>query len=261
MLELSACIEWLFREEPVFVDRVGRAVGAGVPCVEFWSWRDKDVPAIGAALAETGARLAAFVSEPVGRLVDPRTHDAFVAGVAESAQTARLLGCRSLIVLAGDRLSDVSDADQRRAVVTGLRLAGPVAAEHGVALLLEPLNTRIDHVGHFLDSTAEGLAIVEEVAEPNVRLLLDLYHAAVMGEHLEAVGDRLSLIGHIHVADVPGRHQPGTGTIDWEQTIRWLERSGYNGCLGLEYQPTGDTVSSLALITQTLTPEGRPLRA
>jgi hydroxypyruvate isomerase len=253
MLELSACIEWLFWEEPVLADRVARAVDAGIESVEFWSWQDKDVPAIGLALAETGARLEAFVSEPSGQLVDPRTHDAFAAGVAESAQTAGLLGCRSLIVLAGEQRQDVSVGDQRQAVVTALRRAAPIAAEHGITLLLEPLNTRVDHVGHYLDSTLEGLAIVEEVAEPNIRLLLDLYHSAVMDERLEeAVGDRMGLIGHIHVADAPGRHEPGTGAIDWPATIQWLEQRGYTGRLGLEYQPTGDTSGSLSFIERAL---------
>jgi hydroxypyruvate isomerase len=253
VLELSACLEWLFWEEPVFADRVARAVEAGISRVEFWTWRDKDVSAIGSALAETGARLEAFVSEPQGQLVDARTHDAFTAGVAESAQTSRLLGCDSLIVLAGERMHDVTDGDQRRAVVAALGRAAPVADEQGITLLLEPLNTRLDHVGHFLDSTLEGLAIIEEVAEPNVRLLLDLYHSAVMSERLEeVVGDHLSLVGHIHVADAPGRHEPGTGSIEWPAAIRWLERSGYTGRLGLEYRPTGDSVSSLSFINRVL---------
>jgi hydroxypyruvate isomerase len=253
VLELSACLELLFREEPVFAARVGLAVTAGIPCVEFWTWRDKDVAAIGSALAATGARLEAFVSEPQGQLVDTRTHDAFAAGVGESAQLAQSLGCHNLIVLAGQRMPDVDERDQRLAVARALRRAAPLAAERGVTLLLEPLNTRVDHVGYFLDSTHEGLAIVEEVAAPNVRLLLDVYHSAVMSERLgEVVGDRASLIGHVHLADAPGRHEPGSGAIEWPEAIRWLERSGYTGRLGLEYEPTGDSASSLSFINRVL---------
>jgi hydroxypyruvate isomerase len=249
VLELSACIELLFLEEPLFADRIRRAAEAGIASVEFWAWRDKNLPEIGSALVETGVRLEAFVSQPGGRLVDPRTHDPFLAGVTESAHVAESLGCRNLIVLAGDRRSGVDDLGQRRAVVAALQRAAPRADAYGVALLLEPLNSRVDHIGHFLDSTLAGLAIVEDVDKPNVRLLLDLYHSAVMGELLEeVVGERMGLIGHVHAADAPGRHEPGTGAIDWPAAIGWLQHNGYAGRFGLEYQPTSDTSSSLRFI-------------
>jgi hydroxypyruvate isomerase len=95
-----------------------------------------------------------------------------------------------------------------------------------------------------------------------VRLLLDLYHSAVMEEELEeAIGDRTPLIGHIHLADAPGRHEPGTGKVNWEQTIGWLKGAGYTGRLGLEYQPVDDTLSSLATLNavrQSATREDAP---
>jgi hydroxypyruvate isomerase len=155
--------------------------------------------------------------------------------------------------LAGDAVAGLSDEQQHDNIVSALRASATLADERGVTLLLEPLNTRVDHVGHYLDSTRHGLAIVEEVAAPNVRLLLDLYHAAVMEEELdEIVGDRMDLIGHVHVADAPGRHEPGTGRIEWRETLGWLQRSGYGGRLGLEYQPTGETVSSLSFVVDVM---------
>ena len=259
MFELSACVEWLFAaEEPEFAARIARASAAGLPAVEFWTWKDKDVDAIRMVLDETGVQVTAFMSQPEARLVDPTTHDRFMEGIEVSAQVAESIGCRNLIVLAGDRLDQISTADQRRAVAKALKQAAPRAAAHGVSLLLESLNTRIDHVGHFLKRTADGLNIIEEVAEPNVRFLLDLYHSAVMNEQLdEQVGNRIHLVGHVHVADVPGRHEPGTGNIDWPGTIGWLQQAGYTGWLGLEYQPTGDTLASLSFITDVLEPHRR----
>lgn len=250
MLELSACIEWLFAEEPAFAKRVERAAEAGCGFVEFWTWRDKDLAELAGALEASGARLKSFLSQPEGRLVDPATHAAFLGGVSESASVARSLGAEGLIVLAGDRLVGVEDRDQRAAVVAALRAAAPLAAEHGVTLLLEPLNTRIDHVGYFLDSTRDGLDLVEEVAADNVGLLLDVYHSVTMGEDPErVVGDRVGLVGHVHLADVPGRGEPGSGGIDWAAVVSWLRRSGYGGALGLEYMPSAvGTVESLALI-------------
>jgi hydroxypyruvate isomerase len=115
--------------------------------------------------------------------------------------------------------------------------------------MLEPLNTRVDHAGSFLDSTSEGFGIVDEVGAANVKLLFDLYHAVVMGERFEAVlASRLTDVGHIHIADVPGRHEPGTGTIDWAHVFGWLADQGYTGRVGLEYLPLASTVDSLAAI-------------
>jgi hydroxypyruvate isomerase len=252
MLELSACIEWLFGEEAKFADRIVKAEKAGLGYVEFWTWRDKNLPEISAALEQTGVHVTSFLSEPEGRLVDPMTHDAFLAGVAESARAAQSLDCRGLIVLAGDTLSGVSRQSQRVAIVEALQNAAPIAARHDVTLLLEPLNTRVDHIGYFLDSTVEGLEIIEDVSTPNVKLLFDLYHSTVMGEKAEDVlRDRMDLVGHIHLADAPGRHEPGTGTIDWPATLSWLSTSGYRGRLGLEYMPsrgTSDSFSSVGML-------------
>jgi hydroxypyruvate isomerase len=253
VLELSACIEWLFWEEEAFADRIFAAVAADIRNVEFWTWRDKDIGAIGSALVETGARVEAFVSEPTGHLVNRETHDAFIVGVAESARIAGSIGCHKLVVLAGDTIEDLTAQEQHNALTRALERAAPTAAEQNVTLLLEPLNSRVDHCGHFLDSTERALTIVEEVDSPNVRLLLDLYHATVMEEALqESICERTHLIGHIHLADAPGRHEPGTGKVNWEQTIGWLKAAGYSGRLGLEYQPVGDTLSSLTVISRVL---------
>lgn len=253
MIELSACIEWLFAEEPSFAARITRAAEAGLPCVEFWTWRDKDIAAIAAALRASGVRLTSFLSQPEANLVDRATHPEFLAGVEESAAVAASLGCNGLIVLAGDRLAGSDDREQRDAVVSALREATPRAAAHDVTLVLEPLNTRVDHAGAFLDATRDGLDIVEAVDMGNVKLLLDIYHAVVMGESpQDAVGDRVDLVGHVHVADIPGRHEPGTGTIDWDRIVAWLSASGYDGAVGLEYMPSQPTVESMALIRKVV---------
>ncbi len=162
---------------------------------------------------------------------------------------ARTLGVGNLIVVSGDIDERIGADQQRAAIVEVLRRAAPVAAARDVTLLVEPLNTRVDHVGTFLDSTEEGFAIVDDVGEPNVRLLFDLYHAAVMGEDVEAVlASRIADVGHIHVADTPGRHEPGTGVIDWTRVFAWLSAQGYGGRIGLEYLPVASTTESLAAV-------------
>ena len=120
-----------------------------------------------------------------------------------------------------------------------------------MTLVLEPINTRLEDPEYFLDSARTGLDLVEAVGEPNVQLLFDLYHAMIMEEEFtQAVKGRGELVGHIHLADVPERHEPGSGEIDWEAVMAWLVQIGYRGLLGLEYMPSRDTESSLAYVAQ-----------
>lgn len=245
---LSACIEWLFADGGLpFTDRIAKAAASGFGEVEFWTLRDRSVDDLQAALDETGLSVAAFVSEPPGRLVDPATHGEFLSGVRRSCGAAQRLHARGLIVLSGDARQGVDRRAQRKALTDALRRAAPIAADHGIVLLLEPLNTRVDHAGYFLDSTAEGLDVVRDVDHPAVRLLYDVYHSAVMGEDTRTVLEEArGLIGHVHIADAPGRHEPGTGAIDWPRRLAELRESGYSGSLGLEYMPTASTDSSLS---------------
>ena len=243
-------MEWLFTEGGgPFAERVRRAAAAGFRQVELWTTRDKDVAELELAVQETGVTVTAFVSEPTARLVDPATHAEFLAGVETSCALAARLHARCLIVVSGDDRPGVGRRVQREALTQALRRAAPIAARHGNTLLLEPLNTRIDHAGYFLDSTAEALQVVRDVDHPSLRLLYDMYHSIVMGEDPKSVlGGSGELVGHVHIADVPGRHEPGSGAVDWPRQLGALRDAGYAGALGLEYMPSRDTLSSLQLI-------------
>ncbi len=120
-----------------------------------------------------------------------------------------------------------------------------------VTLLLENLNSRVNHIGTYLDATREGLDIVREVRSVHLRLLLDAYHALVMGEDLASeIGEDIDLVAHVQVADAPGRHEPGTGVLDWEAQLRILRNLGYTGYWGMEYLPQSDTITSLMMVEQ-----------
>jgi hydroxypyruvate isomerase len=132
-------------------------------------------------------------------------------------------------------------------VIERLKQAAALAEAAGVMIVLEPLNDRVEHPGMWLVSTTKGLALVDAVGSPNLRLLYDVYHSATMGEDLEAVlTGRMDLVHHVQIADVPGRNEPGTGGLDWAEVIATLKRLGYAGDLGLEYRPTLPSVESLA---------------
>lgn len=241
MTHYSACIELLFKQDnDTIIDRIYRAKGAGFDTVEFWGWMQKDTAAIKQALDETGLKLAAIVAEPMVWLTDPDNHEAFLMGLEQSTETARMLGAPIMIAQAGNDRPGVPRAEQHQAIVNCLRRAGEQLQGSGVTLALEPLNDRVDHPGYFLTSTIEGLDIVDEVNRPEVRLLYDLYHSFVMDEQIaEVLEGRVDRIAHAHLADHPGRNEPGTGVMDWKARVSWLEANGYSGPMGLEYKPTG----------------------
>ena len=251
-MELSPCLELLFTEAGADIsDRVRAAHAAGYPAGEIWSWRDKDLDALERALQDTGMALQTMCTDPMTRIVDPSTHREFLAGLQESIELAERLHSPYLVVTAGDELPGVPRAEQRAAVVAVLQRGAALLAGHPVTLLLENLNSRVDHVGTFCDSTADVISILREVDSPQVRLLYDAYHSLVMDEDpVDVLTGNIDLLGHIQIADAPGRHQPGTGQHNWADLLGLFSRLGYRGRIGLEYRPTGDTISSLTDISK-----------
>jgi hydroxypyruvate isomerase len=254
MFELSACVEVLFTENGRLLPaRVRAAAAAGVPAVELWSCEGRDLAELRSAVDETGIAATSLAADPWGCLVDAAARSDFLAGIETACRAARVLGAPAVVVVSGEELAATSRDEQHASIVAGLSAAAPVAADHGVSLLLEPLNTKVDHPGQFLSDTAEGFRIVREVDRDNVRLLYDLYHSVAMGEdpRTELAGNE-PLVGHVQVADWPGRGEPGSGSIDWAAQLTTLREYGYAGRLGLEYVPQVDTVASLAHLRAVL---------
>jgi hydroxypyruvate isomerase len=248
VIAFSACIEWLFEAEaPVFADRVRAAKAAGLSGVEFWGADGKDLGAIRAALDETGLPLLGTLIGPQGQLTDPATHTVYLKAVESSLAAALRLGARGMIVATGNDIDSLSRRAQHAALVDLLKNAARIVEGSGVVLMLEPLNDRVDHRGYYLTSTVEGLDIVDEVDRPEVKLVYDIYHSAMMGETTEAVLEgRIDRVAHVHLADTKGRHEPGSGDMDWVVRLEWLYANGYEGLVGLEYRPTGGTLESLS---------------
>ena len=247
----SACIEWLFAEDGAPVpERVRRAADAGLDGVEFWHWRDKDLDAVGEAARAGGLAIVMMLVEPQVPIVDAGRLAEFVEAAEESARAAAALGCISLVVASGEKLPGVSASEQDAAIVAALRAGGEIAGRHGLTLLFEPLNDT-DHPRFFVTGTDHGLRLLEAAGSPHVKLLYDVYHSAVMGEDPGApIAGKGDLVGHVHVADHPGRHEPGTGVIDWPAVLRRLDEAGYAGHVGLEYRPTAGTLDSLLYLTE-----------
>ncbi|MFL6636272.1 MAG: TIM barrel protein [Massilia sp.] len=253
-MQFAACIEWMFtKENDDLASRIRAAHAAGVPGVEFHLWREKDLDAIQRALDETGVRLVSFCVEPRCSLVDPADHDKVLAAVADAIPVAQRFPGAGMVVASGFTRPDVPEQEQFDAAVGVLRRAADLAHAAGTVLWLEPVYMLLHGQRMFVDTIGRGLDIVAAVDSPGLRLLADVYHDAQTNEDLAAaIGDRMRYVGHVQVADTPGRHEPGTGTIAWSSVMDVLRAKGYGGAIGLEYFPSVDDAGSLALTRRAL---------
>jgi hydroxypyruvate isomerase len=169
----------------------------------------------------------------------------FEAGVEQAIRYASQLGCRNLNCLAGIRPPDLDLKDARRTLVRNLRYAAQRLKAAGIALLIEPLNTR-DVPGFFLSRSAQALDVIGDVGVDNLFLQYDVYHMQVMeGDLARTIERSAASIAHIQIADSPGRHEPGTGEINYTFLLPFLDRIGYAGWVGCEYSPAAGTIAGL----------------
>jgi hydroxypyruvate isomerase len=245
MTNLSVCIEMFWRDLP-HEERVARVAALGFPAFEFWGWKNKDLAAIGAAVATHNLTLAAMCMEPNFALNRRGFQAELVTGMAETAVVAKELGCKTIIATTGNVYDDETYEITRRRVVRNLRTLARVLESNGLTLVVEPLNTLVDHQGCWLTRMAEAADIVEEVASPAVKILMDLYHQQIMeGNTINNLTAYMRHIGHFHCAGVPGRHELVGGEQDYRAIFRAIDAAGYAGYVGLEYSPTMDTGKSL----------------
>lgn len=249
---LSSCIEWQFAEAGDLAQRIRAAKAGGFDLVEFHLWRDKPIEEIGVALAETCVSLTGICVDPRRSIVDPAERAEMVEAVRETIAATAPLGKPPLIVASGFKVEGMSEDEHFANAVAALKEATALAEAAGVTLLLEPLNTRL-FSAMYLVSTTLGLDLVEAVGSPNLRLLYDVWHSAVMGEDIaEVLKGRIHLVAHVQVADMDDRNEPGTGAVDWSHIMGTLETLGYQGSIGMEYFPTLPMDQSLELTRKTL---------
>ena len=251
-LRYAANLGKLYTEVP-FLDRFARAAAAGFQAVEFLSPYEAGAGEISARLDDLGLTVALF-NLPVGdaragewgTLSNPARRDYFRWSLDTALEIAGRLGCRRLNAMFGQRVAGLAHTAQVDCAIENLIWAAPRAARAGVTLLIEPLNPT-DFPNYFLRTTATAMEVVTQVDHPAVGLQYDVYHAQMTeGNLIETITARFPHIGHVQIADVPGRHEPGTGEINFPAILATLEGLGYQGYVGLEYRPTGETDASLS---------------
>jgi len=251
MPRFAANLSMMFNEVP-FLDRFAQARRAGFDAVEFLFPYDHPADELRRRLDDAGLAVVLFNMPPGdwaagerGLACLPGRQAEFRDGVARALDYAGALGCPLLHCMAGIVPPDAQPGVPGNLYVANLAWAAERTAAAGARLVIEPINQR-DMPGYFLGTTAQAAAVVEALGADRVGLQLDLYHCQVsegdLTRHMEAL---MPITAHVQIADVPGRHEPGTGEIAWNWIFRQLDGLGYQGWVGCEYRPVAETVSGL----------------
>jgi hydroxypyruvate isomerase len=254
------------RVEPLFPNlslpqQMGKVAEAGYQGFEFGDWRAVNLDEIARLKNKLGLECSCLVGNrgvnPKGMgLCNPAERRAFLAELKASAEAARRLEAPRLVVLSGNKVPAMPRQAQYANIVEGLKRGQDIVAPHGITLIVEvvntlaevePLHPQENHLDYYLNTTREAFAIAREVASPYVKVLFDLYHVQIMeGNLIETIRKNIGQIGHFHVGDVPGRHEPGTGEINYRNIFRAIRDLGFRGVVAMEYLPSKDVMTTLA---------------
>jgi len=244
MFRLSVCADTVFCDLP-FEKRVEEITRAGFH-VDIWGWTSRNIEALAAI---PGVRFSGMTGYIAGSIVHPGGVQAFLDGVEKSIAVAKKLRCRDLVVSTGEisyegKIVHAIAAHPATMWITaykGLCKVAEMADRHDVTYYMEHLNTKVDHAGYPLSRAEDAARLVEEVNSPRLRLLLDVYHTQVQeGNVVQVIRDYGKMLGYVHVADVPGRHEPGTGELNYRRVAQALREVGYEGPVVLEAYPEKD---------------------
>ncbi|WP_148864605.1 hydroxypyruvate isomerase [Marinobacter fonticola] len=260
MPNFAANLTLLYPELP-FLDRFAAAAADGFLGVEYlfpYAWSAR---VLRERLTDNGLTQVLFNLPPgdwdagergIACLPD-RTRE-FEAGLDQALAYAEALACRQINCLAGLPPDELPQQAAWDTLVANLGLAARKLAPQGITLMVEAINSRVDMPGYVLDTAEKVLEAIDATGEANIRLQYDIYHMQIMsGDVIRTLERHLDRIGHIQFADNPGRHEPGTGEINFDFVFKALDRMGYSGWVSAEYHPTGPTSKTLGWLRPSAT--------
>lgn len=258
MPRFAANLTMLFNEVP-FPDRFAAAKAAGFSGVEYLFPYDFDKAMLREQLSRHGLTQVLH-NLPAGNwsggergiAILPDRVDEFRDGVVRAIDYAKALGCPKLNCLAGIAPPDADTRELNEVLIGNLRFAAEALARENIKLLIEPLNTR-DIPGAFLNKTEQAVQLISEVRSSNLFVQYDIYHMQIMeGDLARTMQTHLARIAHVQLADNPGRHEPGTGEINYSFLFQHLDAIGYRGWIGCEYKPKGTTTDGIGWLGDTI---------
>jgi hydroxypyruvate isomerase len=245
--KVSVMLWTVFRGQP-FAQRLEKVAEAGYHAVElvdeFKGWTKDDFAAARKKKSELGIEFDATAGV-WHTLADAGDRDAFVQNVREFAATMHELECSRLVLQTGNAIPGLSRETMRQNCIETLKRVGDVAAQNNIELLVENIDPE-ENPKYYLTSCAEGFEIVRTVGHPHVKFLCDFFHEQIAeGNLIKKLDKNIDLIGLVHIADVPGRHEPGTGEIHYPNIYRKLAELGYSRYIAMEFLPVGEPVAAL----------------
>ncbi|HTV06615.1 MAG TPA: TIM barrel protein [Acidobacteriaceae bacterium] len=211
---------------------------------EYRGWSQQDIRRMKARMHSLGLVCDTMSGIHTG-FADPHATNALLAEFNALIPIAKELECPQIILLSGPRVDGVSHDAQYKASINNLQRVADVAAKHNLRIVIEPIDP-LENPIIWLTSVADGFRIVRAAAQPNLKVLYDFYHEQrAAGNLIEKLENNIDWVGLIHIADVPGRHEPGTGEIDYGNIYRKLAALQYDRIIAMEYYPTEDPVTSL----------------
>lgn len=264
-LKFCANLSWLFTDLPEFTQRIYAAASAGFQAVEAAWLYDSDLQELQRVKNATGVDVV-LINTPLGDAkagdlglgAVPGREEDFRKGLDLAMQYAKALDCRRIHLMAGrvpvgaDRATIAVEMEDT--FVQNLKHAADVLSNEGITGLIEPINTRITDPRYFLDSPHQAAAILQKVGHPNIKLQMDVFHWQIMDNNLtQNIHKYFPLIGHIQIAQVPGRNEPDSaGELNFPYLFSLLEEMGYQGYIGCEYKPLGSTNEGLGWVKDYL---------
>lgn len=249
-MKISICVDALYMGQTI-EKAIDDVLKNGFDAIEFWGWEDKNLPSLAEYQRVRGFQVAAMCTKFIS-LTDASCRPAYIEGLKESLKAAQSLNCKCLISQTGAELP-ISRQLQQESLIIGLKECIPYLEEYGITLVIEPLNTRVDHEGYYLFSMDEAAMVVKEVGSPYVKILYDIYHQQIMeGDISRRIQKYYPLIGHYHAAGNPGRHELYDSEINYERIFQEIKETGYQGYVGMEYFPVDKTKNGYDYIKQVI---------
>lgn len=238
-----------------FEQRVQTAAAAGLQSVELVAehvgWSDAEIRRKKKFVSSFGMTMDTIIASPnwANRpvsMVNPEHREAFLNDVRSALTFAQKLEIPQIILMSGNEQPRLSRQQQYASLVEGGKRAAEIIGTSETILIIEPLNSKVDHKGCFLTTCAEGLQLIKDVGHPKLKLLFDLYHEQVQtGDARATLEAAAPQVAVFHVADSPGRNDPGIGKMDWPNIYKAISKTGYSGYICMEYLPLGDQAKSL----------------